>query len=78
MPLDLALIGMPGCPLWNTIELQDLVVGSGTQAVHTLALPDDPTLLGLQLFQQALVFDAGAGNSFGAVTSDGTKLVIGR
>ncbi len=42
---------------------------------HALILPNDPTLLSLELYQQALSFDAI--NPFGAVLSDAAKLVIG-
>ena len=78
VPLDLGFVGMPACPLWNTTELLATVAGFGNQAVFTLYMPDDLSLVGVTLYQQALVIDPGAGNSFGAVMSDGARMVIGR
>lgn len=74
-PIDLTFLDMPGCPLHTSFEFTYSLIGGGNQAVHTLILPPDNTLLGLQLFQQALLFDPI--NTFGAVSSDAARLVIG-
>ena len=73
--IDLTFLDMPGCPLHTSLEFNYSLVGGGNQAVHTLTLPLDNTLLGLQLFQQALSLDPI--NNFGGVMSDAAKLVIG-
>lgn len=74
-PLDLTFLDMPNCPLHTSFEFSYSLFGGGNQAVHTLTLPNDNSLLGLQLYQQALSFDPI--NTFGAVTSDAARLVIG-
>ncbi len=74
-PIDLTFLGMNGCPLNTSLEFTYSLVGGGGQAVHTLTLPLDNSLLGLTLYDQALSLDAI--NTFGAVTSDAARLVIG-
>lgn len=74
-PIDMTFLDMTACPLHTSFEFTYSLVGGGGQAVHTLILPNDPTLLSLELYQQALSFDAI--NPFGAVLSDAAKLVIG-
>ena len=43
LPLDLGIIGMPGCPLLVDNLVLDLVVGGGTSATWSWTLPDDRT-----------------------------------
>ena len=74
-PIDLTFLDMPGCPLHTSFEFTYTLLGAGNQVIHTLTLPLDNTLLGVQLYQQALSFDPI--NTFGAVTSDAAKLIIG-
>jgi hypothetical protein len=75
LPLDLAFLGMPGCPL--NIEPQDnfliLADGSGS-AQWNLVVPNVPAFIGTLFWNQALVIDAGV-NNLGAVMSDS---VVGR
>ena len=68
--------GMPGCGLNETLDLLTVVVGAANVGTFALALPADQTLLGLSLYQEALVFDAGI-NPMGAVMSDAAALVVG-
>lgn len=75
--LPLALVGMPGCGLSVTIDMTFPLVGSGNQAVWSLAIPDDPQLVGLPFHNQVLVLDANAPNTFGAVMSNAAQGVIG-
>lgn len=74
-PIDMGFLGMPTCPLHTSFEFTYSLAGGGGQAVHTLALPLDNSLLGLTLYDQALSLDPI--NSFGAVLSDAGRLVIG-
>jgi hypothetical protein len=77
-PVDLGFVGMPGCPLWISPDAQMGVVGAGHQALWQLPMPDQVELVGLHLYQQALVLDAAAGNGFGAVVSEAAEMVVGR
>lgn len=73
-PIDLGLIGLPGCRLFCST---DVLVGGGTDATgrRSLNLPiaNDPTLLGVRLFAQFFVLDA-AGSLQG---SDYLRVLVG-
>ncbi|HEX5054397.1 MAG TPA: hypothetical protein VFZ65_21645 [Planctomycetota bacterium] len=75
--IPLAAIGMPGCTAHVSLDAAAVIVGSGGNARFELAIPYDPLLLGLQFYNQALVFDPGAGNPFSAVVSEAMEGVIG-
>ncbi len=77
-PLDLAVIGMPGCHLRVSAESLMTLIGANNQATYDLSLPSNPSLVGVALYQQALVFDSGAGNAFQAVISEAPVAVIGQ
>ncbi len=76
-PVPLAFAGMPGCDLHTTIDVTFPLAGANNQAKWFLAIPDDPTLVGFHFYNQALVFDANAGNPLGAVMSNAAEGVIG-
>jgi len=50
--------------------------GSSGTAVFSLAVPDDPMLLGLEFFNQALVTSPGA-NAGGLIVTQGGHGVVG-
>lgn len=77
LPVSLAALGMPGCDLYVSPDVLELLAASGTTASYTIQLPAEPTLLGLEFHQQALVLDAAAGNPFGAIVSNAGTIVIG-
>jgi hypothetical protein len=77
LPLGLAAFGMPGCTLYTSVEIATLVAGSGGRAEQTLAIPNDPLLVGARFYHQALVLDPAAGNPLGAVMSDAATAVVG-
>ena len=74
--MDLTFLGMPGCALRVSLDAIEGVVGSGNQAQYALTIPARPELVGLQLFQQAIVLDPGV-NAFGAVLSAASRAVVG-
>jgi hypothetical protein len=76
-PISLSLLGMPGCALHTSIDGAALLAGQNGQAKWFLPIPNQPSLVGLHFFNQALVFDPAAGNPFGAVVSDAAEGVIG-
>jgi hypothetical protein len=73
---DLAVLGMPGCTLWNTGEVIEPVPGTGTTALWRTSFPSDPALVGAMIFLQAMVPDPGV-NAFGATMSDAVSLYLG-
>ncbi len=59
LPLDLTVVGLPGCTLWTSAE--DTFVlpapnGTGS-VVWAVAIPNDPLLLGTSSFFQGLCFE---------------------
>ena len=76
LPLDLAGIGMAGCQLHAEPLVLDPLVGSGTTLPWSASVPAGTALLGVRLFQQALVFDPTA-NAFGFVASNAAAATIG-
>lgn len=71
LPLDLTIIGMPGCRLYT-----DPMVSLGAAADPTgnvtvsLSVPADPNLIGGDMFSQAMVIDPGV-NALSLTTSNG-------
>ncbi|MGA1525956.1 MAG: Kelch repeat-containing protein, partial [Planctomycetota bacterium] len=76
LPLDLAILGMPGCALLTSSDDTVTLPNQGGQASYALAIPSDPTLLGNFLYMQGAVFDRFA-NPLGLVFSNGLEFRIG-
>ncbi|MCB9888959.1 MAG: SUMF1/EgtB/PvdO family nonheme iron enzyme [Planctomycetes bacterium] len=76
LPVALSPYGMPGCQLHVSLDVPTLLVGTQGRADFTMAIPWAPSLVGVQFFQQALVYDPLAGNSLKAVMSDAAEGVI--
>ena len=79
LPFDLRAIGGgAGCELLVSNEIVEarLTSGAGIASV-SLALPDDPWLVGGTILHQWLVLDASA-NRLGVTTSDALRAVLGR
>lgn len=75
-PVDLAVIGAPGCTLYVDGLAALPAFGSGTNhADVSLVVPSTPALVGGQLLSQWVVVDSTA-NPIGAVTSDATVSII--
>jgi hypothetical protein len=78
LPIDLTVVGMPGCSLLQSGEIVGfrLADGSGTAAFQ-LPIPPAPALLGFDVFTQSFVLDAGA-NPPGWLASAAIALTIGQ
>jgi len=76
LPLDVTTFGAPGCFGRVSPDVTVLLLGAGNTAVWPFAIPNDPTLSGLRLFNQAFVLDPGF-NTLGAVLSDAAAFIIG-
>ncbi|MCA8978133.1 MAG: PKD domain-containing protein [Planctomycetes bacterium] len=77
LPYDLAAFGAPGCWLRVSPEMARLFTGTLNRADWVLGIPNNGHLFGVQLYQQAAVFDPGA-NAAGAVGSSAHGLILGR
>jgi len=75
LPLELGLIGMPGCWLQVSIDVSLPLPNHGGWTGLPLAIPFDYRLLGAGIFAQAFVLDPGAVPA--AATSNAGLLVIG-
>lgn len=76
LPIDLGVLGMPGCLQLVSADLLLLVPAASGQAQWQLPIANAPGLLGLTFHVQALVLDAGV-NAFGATMTNGGTGRIG-
>jgi PKD repeat protein len=76
LPLDLSIYGAPGCQARVSSEGSLFLLGAGNAATWNFGIPNDPGLVGLQMYNQALVLDPGF-NALGAVMSDAAAMFIG-
>ena len=76
--LDLGFLGMPGCALHvGGLATQfNTLVNSGGVAGWSLQLPLTPAIQGMDVYLQAVAFDTGLPNAFGAVVSNGLRASI--
>jgi hypothetical protein len=76
LPIDLGLIGMPGCFLFVSDDLEFLLIGANNIATLTTTVPSNPALAGVQVFAQAAVLDHLVGNAIGVVMSEAGATII--
>ncbi|MEC8651424.1 MAG: PKD domain-containing protein [Planctomycetota bacterium] len=77
LPLDLAILGAPGCNLATSTEVTStLTTLPGTPAPFSVSVPNNSALTCFQFYQQAAVLD-GAANAFGFVLSNATAASAG-
>jgi len=76
LPLDLTILGMPGCALLTSSDDTTSLQNQAGRASLAFSLPNDPSLLGNFLYMQGAVFDRFA-NAQGLVMSGGLELRIG-
>src|SRR5678809_1178850 len=50
LPLDLGLLGAPGCPLRVSLDVTETVVGVGTTASWNFGIPNQINLMGFLLY----------------------------
>ena len=77
LPIDLTVLGAPGCSGRVRPDVRLLLVGSGNAATWTLPIPNQPALLSLQFYAQGVVIDPGT-NALSAVFSDAAAGLIGQ
>ena len=76
LPFDASILGAPGCFLRVDPMMTAFLSGSGNTASWSLTIPNWASLAGLNLFQQAVVFDPGF-NAANAIGSDAAGLLFG-
>jgi formylglycine-generating enzyme required for sulfatase activity len=72
LPVDLGLVGIPGCNAYNSADIQfPLGVPSGSPLVTQwgLAIPNDGVFLGLEIYLQALALEGFGFSRFATVTN---------
>ena len=73
--IDLTFLGMPGCELYQTVDLGVVFAGFGT-AILPWPLPTNPALAGVDLYCQAAYLTPGI-NPAELAVSNGLKLTLG-
>lgn len=76
LPIDLAPIGMPGCSLLVSLEVDVALDNLGGYARWSLPIPFAPNLLGAEVYLQAFALDPGV-NALGATMSNGLVVRLG-
>jgi hypothetical protein len=76
-PVDLTAYGMPGCMQYIPRAHFLFLTASGGTAALQLSIPNNPYIIGQEIFQQALVLSPGS-NAAGVVVSDLARAVIGQ
>jgi hypothetical protein len=76
LPVDLGLVGAPGCSLLTSSETASALTNRGGAATWALTIPGSQALLGANVYFQGAAMDPRA-NAFGFVTSNGLGAVIG-
>ncbi|MBL8724053.1 MAG: PKD domain-containing protein [Planctomycetes bacterium] len=77
LPLNLAPYGAPGCTGRVSPDASLFLFGAGNTVTWNLSVPVSLGLIGVQMYNQALVLDPGF-NALGAVLSDAAGLMIGQ
>lgn len=77
LPYSLAAFGAPSCLARVSNDTTQLLIGTNTIAFASMALPNNPGLLGAVFYHQALVLDPPA-NALGATMSNAAAASIGQ
>lgn len=76
LPFDLGVLGGVGCQVYVSLDFSQVAIATGGVATSTLAVPNNPGLLGVPIFQQAFVLD-GPANALGITTSNALYVRLG-
>ena len=74
---DLFFLGLPGCGLRSTLDIQNGWIVTGATHDFGLVLPNDPSWNGLIFYTTSAIFTLPPQNAFGAVTANGIAGVLG-
>lgn len=73
--IPLAVVGMPGCSQYTSVDGKVITPFLGTPTAVNFGIPNLPVLTGLHAYSQALAFDPAA-NALGLLVSNGVDLKI--
>jgi hypothetical protein len=76
LPLPLAVIGMPGCTGYVSLDLTFVLTSQNGVCTWTIPIPNNPAATGFHFFVQGLVLDVGA-NPAGIVASNAGAGIVG-
>jgi hypothetical protein len=74
---DLFFVGLPGCGLRSTLDIQNPWLVTGATHNYGLVLPNEPSWNGLIFYTTSAVFTVPPANDFGAMTGNGIAGVLG-
>jgi hypothetical protein len=74
---DLGFLGLPGCGLRASLDLLGAFPVAGATQPFNVPLPNNPSVVGIDLFASAAVFQAPPINAFGAITGNGIRGRVG-
>ena len=74
---DLFFLGAPGCGLRASLDFTSAWFVAGPTHSYSLAIPNDPTLSGFNLYTTSAVFQVPPVNALGAITSNGINGTVG-
>ncbi len=77
LPIDLGIVGAPGCKLRVSDDIDMFIVGSGNAARLSLSVPNSTVFLAIQFYTQCLVLDPPA-TALGWIASDAAAALIGQ
>lgn len=75
-PVSLTAFGLPGCELYQTIDVSVIWVQVGNSGSLPWPLPLNPALAGVEAYCQSATLTPGI-NAFGMAVSNGLKLTVG-
>lgn len=76
-PVDLAIIGMPGCSLHHNAVVLNTLIGAANSATLNFPVPNNGVLIGMQIYTQAASLDLGV-NALGFALSDAAVMLVGQ
>lgn len=74
LPIDLAVLGSPGCSIWADAQVPMPMQPLGNHALGSIVLPDVPAALGFHVYVQGIVWDFATGS---IATADLLRGIVG-
>jgi hypothetical protein len=74
---DLFFIGMPKCGLRASLDVTNAWIVTGSTHSYSFAVPNQPSLVGFNLFTTSATLQIPPQNAFGAMTSNGIQGTLG-
>ncbi|MBX3464010.1 MAG: hypothetical protein KF830_12630 [Planctomycetes bacterium] len=74
---DLFFVGLPGCGLRSTLDIQNAWLVTGGTHDYGLSLPPEPSWNGIAFYTTSAVFTVPPANAFGAMTANGIQGNLG-